>query len=48
MFTLKQFVTGCAACFAATVIFFTSAVMAAEKWINLVATEYPPYYGKDL
>ena len=48
MFTLKQFVTGCAACFAATVIIFASAIMAAEKQINLAATEYPPYYGKDL
>ncbi len=31
MITLKQFVTGCATCFAATVIIFTNALMAADS-----------------
>ncbi len=32
----------------ATLPVTASAVMGAEKQINLAATEYPPYYGKDL
>ncbi len=32
----------------ATLPVAASGVTAAEKQINLGATEYPPYYGKDL
>ncbi len=48
MFFRRSIVAGCAAVIAATVIFSTTASLASEKTINLAATEYPPYYGKDL
>ncbi len=39
MIALKQFVTGCAACFAATVIIFANVLVAAHKGVIRMIAE---------